>query len=49
MKPTWLNLRFLIRMLEFSLKNATHELLAMNAETNVRNMATGLQDTALLD
>ena len=38
----------LIRMLEFSVKNA-HELLAMNADTNVTNIATDLEDIALLD
>ena len=39
-------------MLEFSVKNAVaffYELLATDADTNVRNLATDLQDTALLD
>ena len=41
----------LIRMLEFSEEccGILHELLAMDADTNVRNMASDLQDTALLD
>ena len=41
----------LIRMLEYSVKNAVafFKLLAMDADTNVRNIATNLQDKALLN
>ena len=40
----------LIRLLEFSVRmHLLHELLATVADTNVRNMATDLQDIALLD